>query len=318
MSTSAEIKGKDGIFAVMKTSKGDIVCKLFYKETPLTVTNFVGLAEGNLDVTDGESFYDGLLFHRVIEDFMIQGGDPEGTGRGGPGYKFADECKDDLVFDAPGKLAMANAGPGTNGSQFFITHVPTPWLNGKHTIFGEVVEGQDVVNAIKQNDKIIKITIIRQGKEAESFKCEQSDFNALSAKVAEDEKAEKEKKYISIIKKIQKKFPNVQKNENGIFYEINKVGTGSKTGANRAVSVEYKGYFLNGDVFDTSVGRAPLDFTTAAKQMIPGFDIMVQDMQLNENRTIILPPEFAYGARGVPGVIPENSFICFDVELLKN
>ena len=154
------IEGKDGVFAIMETSKGSIVLELFYEKTPLTVTNFVGLSEGTLDVCKGKHFYDGLKFHRVIADFMIQGGDPEGTGRGGPGYRFADECFDDLTFDKPGYLAMANAGPGTNGSQFFITHVPTTWLNGKHTIFGQVVnaDSQKVVNAVKQDDKIEKIT----------------------------------------------------------------------------------------------------------------------------------------------------------------
>jgi len=312
------IEGKDGLFAIMETTKGDIVLNLFYKKTPLTVTNFVGLAEGDLDVTDGEPFYDGLMFHRVIKDFMIQGGDPEGTGRGGPGYKFADEIVKGLEFDKPGILAMANAGSNTNGSQFFITHVPTPWLNGKHTIFGEVVTGQNVVNAIEQGDKIEKVIIVRQGKDAESFSSKQADFDSLSKEVALKAQAEKEKEMASLIDSIKKQFPTAKKDSNGIFYVVNKEGTGDKTGSGKNVSVEYKGYLLDGTVFDTSKGRAPLDFTTSAGQMIPGFDIMVQDMKLNENRTIILPPETAYGANGVGGVIPGNAYICFDVELIKN
>lgn len=312
------IENKDGVFALMKTSKGDILLDLFYKQTPLTVTNFVGLTEGNLDVTDGAPFYDGLMFHRVINDFMIQGGDPEGTGRGGPGYKFADECVSNLTFDKPGLLAMANAGAGTNGSQFFITHVPTPWLNGKHTIFGQVITGQDIVNSIEQGDKIEKISIIRQGEDAKAFTCEQSDFDSLSKEVAEKAIAANKGKMTAIIDSIKKKFPTAKTDSNGIFYVINKDGTGGKTGTDKAVSVEYKGYLLDGTVFDTSKGRAPLDFTTNAGQMIPGFDIMVQDMKLNENRTIVLPPETAYGANGVGGVIPGNAYICFDVELLKN
>jgi cyclophilin family peptidyl-prolyl cis-trans isomerase len=311
------IEGKDGIFAIIKTSKGDIVLNLFYKKTPLTVTNFVGLAEGDLDVTDGEPFYDGLMFHRVIKDFMIQGGDPEGTGRGGPGYKFSDEIVQGLEFDKPGILAMANAGSNTNGSQFFITHVPTPWLNGKHTIFGEVISGQNIVNAIEQGDKIEKVTIIRQGKEAEAFSSKQADFDALSKKVASSANAEKEKEMADVINSIKKQYPTAKKDDNGIFYVINKAGLGDKTGSGKKVSVEYKGYLLNGEVFDTSKGRAPLEFTTNAGQMIPGFDIMVQDMKLNENRTIILPPDTAYGANGVGGVIPGNAYICFDVELIK-
>ena len=200
------IKGKDGVFAIMETSKGSIVLELFYKKTPLTVTNFVGLAEGTLDAAKGKHFYDGLKFHRVIADFMIQGGDPEGTGRGGPGYRFADECRDDLKFDKPGYLAMANAGPGTNGSQFFITHVPTDWLNGKHTIFGQVVnsESQDVVNKIQQNDKIERIKIIRQGADAEVFSATQADFDRLSVEVKKANEEAKAKKMAAFIEGCEK------------------------------------------------------------------------------------------------------------------
>ena len=167
------IREKDGVFAVMETSRGNIVLELYYKDTPLTVANFVGLTEGTLDAAKGKPFYDGLTFHRVIskgngddQDFMIQGGDPQGNGTGGPGYSFPDEIVDKYAFTSGGLLAMANSGANTNGSQFFITIVPTPWLNGKHTIFGKVIEGQDVVNKIKQGDAIKKITIVRNGEEA--------------------------------------------------------------------------------------------------------------------------------------------------------
>ena len=313
------IKGKDGVFAIMETSKGSIVLELFYDKTPLTVTNFVGLAEGTLDAAKGKHFYDGLTFHRVISDFMIQGGDPEGTGRGGPGYRFADECRDDLVFDKPGYLAMANAGPGTNGSQFFITHVPTDWLDGKHTIFGQVVneDSQKVVNAIKQNDKIVKLTIVRQGEDAEKFTATQADFDRLSAEASK--KAEEAKKAAAAakIKEVETKFPGFDKDSNGIYFKTTKEGSGSKIGGKRAVAVEYKGYFVNGQVFDQSKGRGPLEFTTAGGQMIPGFDIMVQDMKLGEKRTIVLPPSQAYGEGGIPGVIPGGAYIAFDVELTK-
>jgi len=141
------------LVAVMETNKGTIRLNLYPDETPMTVANFVNLAQ--------RGFYDGLSFHRVIEDFMIQGGCPQGTGTGGPGYRFADEFVDSLRHDAPGKFSMANAGPGTNGSQFFITHVPTPWLDDAHTIFG-AVEGDDdqvVVNAIGQGDHIVSVTV---------------------------------------------------------------------------------------------------------------------------------------------------------------
>ena len=182
MSGVKSIEGKEGLFAVISTDKGDIAIELLYKDTPMTVTNFVGLAEGTLDAAKGNPFYDGLKFHRVIADFMIQGGDPQGTGAGGPGYKFADEWCDKYAFDKPGYLAMANAGPNTNGSQFFITHVETPWLNGKHTIFGIVVDSdsQAVVNAVAQGDKMNSIKIYRQGADAEKFTATQADFNKMA------------------------------------------------------------------------------------------------------------------------------------------
>jgi len=312
------IQGKDGIFAIMETSRGDIVLQLYYRQTPLTVTNFVGLAEGTLDAAAGKPFYDGLTFHRVIADFMIQGGDPDGNGTGGPGYQFPDEFSDDLKFSGPGVLAMANAGPGTNGSQFFITHVETPWLNGKHTIFGRVIDGQDVVDAVRQGDKIVKITVFRHGADAEKFTATQKDFNErllVGIKAAEKKK---ESVFADQIKIIEKKFPGFTKDSHGIYYKITADGKGGRTGKGRNVSVEYKGYLINGQVFDQSEGRGPLSFKTAGGQMIPGFDIMVQDMKLGEKRTVVLPPDLAYGERGYPGVIPENAYLAFDIELVKN
>lgn len=168
-------KLEKGLYAEIETNKGKILVQLEFEKTPLTVANFVGLAEGKIKNTakkEGVPYYDSLKFHRVIPNFMIQGGDPKGNGMGGPGYAFKDECLPEFQFTGPGILAMANSGPKTNGSQFFITHVTTPWLNGMHTIFGHVISGQDVVNAIQQGDTIIHIKIIRKGKLAKKFKAD--------------------------------------------------------------------------------------------------------------------------------------------------
>ena len=318
------IEGKDGVFAIMETSQGEIVLELHYKQTPLTVTNFVGLAEGKLTAAKGKPFYDGLKFHRVIskangdgQDFMIQGGDPAGNGTGGPGYKFPDEFVDELRHTGPGILSMANAGPGTNGSQFFITHVATPWLDGKHTVFGKVVAGQDIVNKTKQGDLIKKVTIVRQGEDAKNFTATQEDFDNRLKEVKEKNRKAKEEAFKKTIEMVEKKFAGSTKTPDGIYYTITKEGNGEKIGGIKTVTVKYKGYLMNDQVFDSSEFHEPLTFITAGGQMIPGFDIMVQDMKLNEKRTIVLPPDLAYGEAGAGGVIPGNAYIAFDVEVIK-
>lgn len=309
---------KDGVFAVMETSKGTINLELFYKDTPLTVTNFVGLAEGTLDAAKGKHFYDGLTFHRVISDFMIQGGDPDGTGRGGPGYRFTDEFLDKYTFDKPGLLAMANAGPETNGSQFFITHVPTEWLNGKHTIFGSVIDSdsQKVVNAVAQGDKIVSVKIIRNGADAQKFSATQADFDKRSKEAkATNEKAKQEK--------LAAFTAGCEKSSNGTYFKILKQGSGSKIGKGKTVFVEYKGYLADGSIFDGSAkmvkgGHEGLEFKTNSGEMIPGFDIQVQDMKVGETRKIVIPPELAYGSRGIPQAgIPGGAYIAFDIMVVR-
>jgi peptidylprolyl isomerase len=308
----------NGLFAKINTDRGDIVVFLEFQKTPLTVCNFIALAEGKMNVTGGKRFYDGLTFHRVIADFMIQGGDPQGNGTGGPGYSFPDEIVPSLKHDGPGILSMANAGPGTNGSQFFITHVATPWLDGKHTVFGRVVKGQDVVNAIRQGDRIRSIVIIRNGPLANQFKADQVAFDALlkdaNAAVAGKGKAQRD----ADIALINTKYPNAVQSPSGIKYIIQKRGTGNKPAPGKTVQVNYRGSFLSGQVFDSSDTRGkPLEFPAGVGAVIKGWDEMVMDMQVGEKRTAIIPPELAYGERGAGnGVIPPNSFLVFEMELV--
>jgi peptidylprolyl isomerase len=307
----------EGLFARIRTKKGDIVVRLEYEKAPMTVCNFVGLAEGKLNAAGGKPFYNGLLFHRVIADFMIQGGDPLGTGTGGPGYQFPDEFHPALKHDGPGVLSMANAGPNTNGSQFFITHKATPWLNRKHSVFGRVVQGQNVVNAIAQRDVIEGITIIRNGPGAAAFKTDQTAFDgyvknsgnaAAAALRAEREQA---------IAEIEKKYPRAVAAPSGLRYIIEKPGTGPKPKAGSTAVVRYKGMLLSGDVFDHSdLHGGPQDFSLGIKRIIPGMDEALLDMTAGEKRLVIIPPELAYGAQGAGnGVIPPHSFLVFELEL---
>ncbi|TCW60711.1 peptidylprolyl isomerase [Treponema sp. J25] len=308
----------DGLFARISTTKGDIVVRLEFEKTPLTVCNFVALAEGKMNVTGGKPFYNGLTFHRVIPDFMIQGGDPLGNGTGGPGYKFPDEIDPSLKHDGPGVLSMANAGPNTNGSQFFITHKATPWLDGKHTVFGRVVQGQEVVNAIVQGDKIEKITIIRNGQAARAFKADQASFDNLlkSTLAALQERQAKQRE--ADLATIATKYPGAQTSPTGLRYLILKEGKGPAPTPGKMVAVRYKGMFLSGEVFDNSDLRGgPLEVVIGQGRLIPGWEQAVLDMKVGERRLVIIPPELAYGERGAGNVIPPNAFLVFELELVK-
>ena len=319
---AAETKLDDGLYAKFVTSKGEIITTLEFEKTPLTVTNFVGLAEGTKEFKDSKGrtsgrYYDGLTFHRVIPKFMIQGGCPLGSGTGGPGYDFPDEFDPNLKHDRPGILSMANAGPGTNGSQFFITHVPTPHLDGKHTVFGHVVVGQDVVNAIQKGDKIERLEIIRVGAKAESFKADQQAFNTLLDNL-EGDKTTKEKERIAKEQAIIKeKYAKAVTTDSGLMYEVIKEGSGDKKpsiGDN--VSAHYTGMFMDGRKFDSSIDRGqPIQFPVGTGRVIKGWDEALLDMKKGEKRILIIPPDLAYGRRG-RGPIPPNSTLVFEVELV--
>jgi peptidylprolyl isomerase len=269
--------------------------------------------------TGGKRYYDGLSFHRVIEDFMIQGGDPLGNGTGGPGYSFPDEIVPALKHDGPGVLSMANAGPGTNGSQFFITHKDTPWLDGKHTVFGRVVQGQTVVNAIRQGDRIERVSIIRNGPEANAFKADQAAFDALLRDAGAAAAARSRNQREADIAQINAKYPNLSLTPSGLRYSIMRQGTGNKPGPGRTVSVNYRGMLISGKVFDGSdFHGGPIQFQAGTGKVIPGWDETVLDMRLGEKRLVVIPPELAYGERGAGnGVIPGNSFLVFEMELVQ-
>jgi FKBP-type peptidyl-prolyl cis-trans isomerase len=311
-------KKNEGIFAEFNTTKGKIVTQLEYQKTPLTVANFITLAEGtNLQVTNslkGKPYYNGLKFHRVIADFMIQGGCPKGDGSGDPGYRFDDEFVPELKHSAKGILSMANAGPKTNGSQFFITHKATPHLDGRHTVFGHVTIGLDVVDKIAKDDVITSVKIIRVGKEAKKFDAEKI-FNDYFVKKAEADKIEAEKQKAA--KEIAlKEFENATTTESGLKYIVLQQGTGNKPVATSNVKVHYTGMLLEGKVFDSSVQRGePIDF--GLNQVIKGWTEGVQLMQEGSKYKFYIPSQLAYGERGAGGVIPPNTDLIFEVELIK-
>ena len=305
----------EGIYAVIYTQKGTLTLQLHYEKTPGTVGNFVGLAEGNLvnEVKQtGTPYYDGLNFHRVIPDFMVQGGCPQGSGVGGPGYQFDDEIDSSLRHNKAGILSMANAGPGTNGSQFFITHVPTPWLDGKHTVFGCVVEGQEIVDSIEQGDTIDKIEIQRIGKDAQNWNAVAA-FNSFNQKTQKRIDAQKAKQ----AKELHKVSAGFKQMDSGLRYQIIQEGTGQQPVAGQTVSVHYKGQLLDGTVFDSSYKRQkPLDFVLGQGQVIPGWDEGVSLLKVGDKARFVIPSDLAYGSGGAGGVIPPNAALIFDVELV--
>lgn len=360
-----------GIFAEMETDKGKIVIQLEYQKTPITVANFISLAEGtNNSVTDanlkGKPFFDGLKFHRVItknngdqQDFMIQGGDPAGNGSGGPGYAFKDEFTD-AVFDKPGILAMANSGPKTNGSQFFITVAPTTWLNGRHTIFGYVTKGMDVVNKIKRDDIIKKVTITRVGAEAKKFDAAKIFADYMANKATDEAKeaaiaAENKRKQEELAKQKKEeylktygpvfaakaKFLNDTKatateTASGLKYKIVQNGAGKKPTDGTTVYIHYAGYLEDGTLFDSSYetvnkefgkldenrakanGYQPFPFTYGKKDgLIPGFIEGLSMMSFGDKAIVFIPSKLGYGERGAGNVIPPNSNIIFEIEMLE-
>ena len=343
----------DGLYAEIETSKGNILVELEYTKAPITVANFISLAEGSHPFVSedykGKPLYNGLKFHRVIsktngdaEDFMIQGGDPLGNGSGDAGFKFKDEITD-LKFDKGGLLAMANSGPGTNGSQFFITLKDTPWLDGKHTIFGHVMEqGMKVVNAIVQDDAMNSVKIIRKGEAAKKFNAVKifSDY----FKTESENQKKQEAIYAATYKKVttdklaffaQQK-ASATKTSKGLQYTIYQKGAGKKPAGGSTVFIKYAGFLENGILFDTSsqetaqtFGKfdpqraaqneySPLPFEVGSKgKMIPGFEEGLSKLNIGDKAVLFIPSNLGYGENGAGNVIPPNANIIFEVEVLE-
>lgn len=307
---------QEGIYAKFSTAKGSFTALLEYEKTPLTVANFVGLAEGvieNSSKDKGEPYYDGLKFHRVIADFMIQGGDPTGTGSGGPGYKFVDEIHPDLKHDSKGILSMANAGPGTNGSQFFVTHGATPWLDGKHTVFGRVTEGLDIVDAIAQGDTMDQVEILRVGTAAEAWSAAEvfADMMSKQDEIKAAARKREEEKVAALVE-------GMEKTSSGLFYKIKSTGDGPKAQKGQTVAVHYRGTLQDGMVFDDSYQRGePISFPVGMGRVIPGWDEGILLLNVGSEASLVIPPDLGYGAAGAGGVIPPNAWLIFDVKLVS-
>ncbi|VDG82946.1 peptidyl-prolyl cis-trans isomerase B (PPIase B)(rotamase B) [Capnocytophaga ochracea] len=341
----------DGLFADIETTQGNIIVKLNYKETPVTVANFVTLAEGKNTFVKaeykGKPFYNGTIFHRVIKDFMIQGGDPTGTGMGEPGYRFEDEIVPTLRHDKKGILSMANAGPATNGSQFFITQVPTPHLDGRHTVFGETVKGLEVIDAIANtktvmNDKpekdikINKITIIANGKDAKNFnavKVFEDYFKEINKREREKE-AKTKAAAAKFLEEVKVQEPQAKALPSGVKIFKLVDGKGKQPNHTHQVMVNYAGYLRNGTLFDSNVKEIeeaygkynslreqqggyqafPMPYNTSA-QLIPGFRDALLTMKVGDKIRVFIPAALGYGERGAGDVIPPNSDLIFDIEI---
>lgn len=310
----------DGLYALIKTSKGDIWLKLYEQQTPITVANFVGLAEGKIKTEKKGNFYDGLKFHRVIEGFMAQGGCPVGKGWGGPGYSFPDEFNKNLKHDSEGILSMANSGPNSNGSQFFITFAPQPDLDNAHTVFGKIVLDSDsleILSQIKQDDVIKTIKIIRKGNEYKGYEITDESFKTMLKDKQEkinQEIMKKNKKQVDMINDFLSK---AIEDSSGIKYFIEKKSDSidGSPNDNGQVTVHYKGMLLNGTIFDSSYDRGqPVQFPVNG--VIPGFSIALKQMKKGEKRIVFIPSNLAYGEKGADGAIPPNSDLIFELELL--
>ena len=318
LSFSQKAPYEDGLYAEINTNKGKIVVDLEFQKVPLTVASFVGLAEGKIKydtVKVKEPFFDGLVFHRVIDDFMIQGGDPTGTGSGNPGYFFPDEFDSTLLHTGPGIISMANSGPNTNGSQFFITHKATPWLNMKHSVFGHVISGQEVVDNIEQGDTMRTINIVRVGKEAKKFKAHKVFKNEMK-RIAEEKAEALAQRKEAFKLKMEKNFPDAVQTESGLMYIELEEGEGLLPKAGDEIEMHYTGYFEDETKFESSLDRGkPIKFVFKKQNILKGWEEALSMMKPGGKMKIIVPSWLGFGEKG-SGKIPPNTDLIFEIELL--
>ncbi len=338
----------DGLYADLQTNKGDILLKLEFEKTPMTVANFVSLANGTntkvIDSFKGKPFYNGIVFHRVLKDFMIQGGDPTGTGSSGPGYQFPDEFPKDaegkflLKHNGPGVLSMANSGPDTNGSQFFITHKSTNWLDGKHTVFGNVIKGQNIVDTIVKGDYINKIDFIRIGKLAKSFNAAEVFENSVNAAFEADKnQADLLTKVAATTKSEMLQYEKeATELKSGLKYYILESKNGDKPKKGAKIFVNYAGYFSDGRLFDTSYMKIAEKYGVYDEKrdqqngytafesvysdearLIPGFKEGLQQLKYGDKAMVFIPSHLGYGKQGAGDLIPPDTDLVFVLEILE-
>lgn len=350
---------EDGIYVEIVTNKGTMFAELYYEAAPLTVSNFVALAEGNhdkmsIDSLKGKPFYDGRIFHRVIEGFMIQGGDPAGTGSGSPGYKFDQEIVDTLKHDAKGVMSMANAGPNTNGSQFFIMHKESPFLDGKYNVFGKVIEGLAVVDSIATTatgaqDRPVEemimqdVNIIRKGRDAKKWDANKTFNNIVAEKEAAAEKMRVEQearaaKAPALRTAKAAEFASLKakatRMDNGLMIYKKTEGTGGRPVDGNTVFIDYSGFFEDGRLFDSSNLEVSQDFDNLnprkalsdyrpmgvkfdpAAGMVQGFKDAMLSMNYGDEIVAFIPSDLAYGERGAGGVIPPNTNLIFEMKMM--
>ncbi|MCG8572385.1 MAG: FKBP-type peptidyl-prolyl cis-trans isomerase [Spirochaetes bacterium] len=327
------VKLSDGIYAEFHTTQGKIICELYYEKVPVTIGNFVGLAEGTKEFTDPETqekvkkpYYNNLTFHRIVKDFVIQGGCPLGNGTGGPGYSFIDEFNETLSHDAKGILSMANAGPNSNGSQFFITLAPVKNLDNRHTVFGKIIEGLDVVDAIgniptdenenpTEKQVIKKVKIIRVGKKAKQFDAEAA-FN-LQEEIKKQQEEKQKQQLTETLTKLGLNEDQLTTTRTGLQFKIIKEGTGNKPSKGDQISMHFKGYFANGELFDSTYEtNETVSIAVGMGQILPGWDEALLDMKTGEKRIAVIPYYLAFGEKGYQSIPPKATLI-FEIELVS-